>query len=219
MKIKYLIIFTLLSLTTVVFSQNESIFIQNEVAVKKIKSCFVGGGIGIGMPYGNFGGRIVAKLTSGENGKGFGLSAGVGSRFVPLSLVTPLENSKGDKETMDSPYTMWAKMGIPYNWKTVHGLSYSVGIMIFLYKNITIGLNFVQHGTYLSVTENINKPVYGYNTSVEGFIPLGKAPLAINIGGELGLNFVNYQTINLKKELSLGINAGLHLGLVYLFKY
>lgn len=188
---------------------------QNEIIVKteKTKSNFVGTGVGIGNGYGSMGIKIFSKLT-----KGFGLGASIGYRMFPVSLPIIIH------ETVTETNQLSAKeAGVPFTSKTLQELSYTAGMYFFFEKNIYMTVEFAQLGKFISVIDNIKKPVYGYYTNIGGFIPLGKSPISINIAGGMGLFWGKDRTLidfySSGHDSFLGLNLGLDLGICYRFLY
>ncbi|MDR1592664.1 MAG: hypothetical protein LBS16_07285 [Prevotellaceae bacterium] len=165
-------------------------------------------GAGVGIDYGNMGVKVVARLTPK-----FAFSAGIGSRAVPLSLPIMILGDDFKEELK--------QLGVPFNNKTLTGLSYHIGMDIWQ-KNVYVSWQFIQYGRWTSLYDyTARKSLYGYNMSVGGFIPIKKLPLAIDVGGSFGMGFGNDITLETITGDGLvpAIFMGVHLGVVFTHNY
>ncbi len=218
-----LLILLLMGIVTSATSQgisHDTYGIERVAIDTKPANRFLSVGAGIGPEYGNIGLKVQAKLT-----KSFGLSAGIGTRSTPMSFGIVMISGSGleDKEKEDA----LKDNDIPYSNSTIDGLSFSAGMDIWLSQSVYMGLYFSKFGEYQPLLQDNKQSIYGGFWSITGRIPLGeKIPLALNVGGFMGLGFSGkdefvkqyYNSDNISGNTFI-LLLGANLGLSYYFNY
>ncbi len=168
-------------------------------------------GVGAGLSFGNLGVQLQWRAT-----QKFGLSAGIGTRAVPLTfpiVVTVLDNDD-------------YKPGVPFINKTLHGISYHAGFNFYAATNVYMKVSYAKFGEWTSIYDNEKKTLQGFILGINGSIPLGYSPFLITVGGAVGYAFgkdpaLKYfdNTNTIKSDVVAAFLLSVNVGVVYRFYY